>query len=102
MFKMRDIVAGKRKAKPEAHAIKDDDTNELVVSNQEIKNVSLKYCLKVLKNNEPDEAFKELKELKERAHKLRMEDKEQDDELDISEEDLFGVLNKFEVLCTTL
>ena len=56
----------------------------------------LKYCLNVLKNNEPDEAFKELKELKEEVHKLRMEDNNKDEHCDISEEDFFSVLCRFE------
>ena len=51
IFKMKDIVAGSKKAAPEAQAIKNPETNELVVSNSEIKRVTLKYCLKTLENN---------------------------------------------------
>ena len=49
----------------------------------------------MLKNNEADEAFKELKELKEEVHKLRMEDNNKDEYCDISEEDFFSVLCRF-------
>ena len=91
VFKMREIVAGKRKSKQEAHAIKDDETNEVVVSNEEIKKVRLNYFFTVLKNNEPEEAFKEIKELKEKVHKLRLEDIYEDEELDISEDDCAGL-----------
>ena len=42
VFKMREVVAGGKKTNQEAHAIKHKDTNELVVSNQKIKEVSLK------------------------------------------------------------
>ena len=40
VFKMRDEIAGPRKAGKEAHAIIDFRTNELVVSNYEIKKVT--------------------------------------------------------------
>ena len=96
VFKMREIDTGKRKSKQEAHAIKDDETSELVVSNEGIKKISLKYCLNVFKNNEPDEAFKEFKELKEKVHILRMEDKHEEEDVDISEEEFFCVLCSFE------
>ena len=62
---MKDIVAGKKKAPAEAQAIKDPDTGELVVSNSKINEVTLKYCLNTLKNNDPEEDVKELIELKE-------------------------------------
>ena len=63
---MRDIVAANKKPKQEAHAIMDDEKKELVVSNEEIKRVTLKYCLNVLENNEPDKEFKDLIKLKQK------------------------------------
>ena len=36
----------------EAHSVRDPISRELVVSNNEIKNVFLKYCANVLKPNE--------------------------------------------------
>ena len=76
IFRMKDIVAGSKKAAKEAQAIKDPETNELVVSNSEIKKVTLKYCLKTLENNKPEKEFEELIQLKTEVHKLRMEDKD--------------------------
>ena len=90
VFKMRGIVEGKKKAKQDAHAVIDKETGEMVVSNEEIKRVTLSYCLNVLKNNEPDKEFEELVQLKEQAHSLRMECKGEDTE--ISEEEFFSVL----------
>ena len=49
VFKMRGIVEGKKKAKQDAQAVIDKETGELVVSNKEIKRVTLSYCLNVLK-----------------------------------------------------
>ena len=37
VFKMREVVVGKKKARQEAHAVVDEETKELVVSNAEIK-----------------------------------------------------------------
>ena len=37
VFKIREAVVGKKKTRQEAHAIFDEDTKELVVSNSEIK-----------------------------------------------------------------
>ena len=47
IFKMKDIVTGNKKAAQEAKAIKNPETNELVVSNSEIK----KSYFKVLPQN---------------------------------------------------
>ena len=64
--------------------------------------MTLKYCLKVLENNEPDEDFKELAKLKEQVHKLRMEDNNCEEELEVSLEDFFMTLCKFELKKTVL
>ena len=48
---MKDIIAGPKKAKQEAHAVADSETGEKVVSVEEIKRVNLEYCMKVLKHN---------------------------------------------------
>ena len=96
VFKMREAITGKKKAKQEAHAIFDEETKELVVSNSEIKRVTLKYCLNILENNKPDEDFKVLAKLKDEVHQLRMQDHDIEDELEISLEDFFMTLSKFE------
>ena len=96
IFGMKDIVAGKRKTIPEAQAIEDPETGDLVVSNAEIKKVTLKYCLKTLEKNEPEEEVKELVKYKEEVHKLRMEDRENDEEFFITDKDFFMTLSKFE------
>ena len=95
IFKMKDIVAGSKKAASEAQAIKNPDTNELVVSNSEIKRVTLKYCLKTLENNPPEEEVKELIEHREELHRLRLEDRSKDREFMITDEDFFMIHHKF-------
>ena len=66
------------------------------MSNNEIKKVTLEYCLNLLSNNEPDAEVKELVESKEMLHKLRMEDTDNDEEYEISEADFFLTVGKFE------
>ena len=70
---MKEMITGKSKGAQEAQAIINPETNELVVSNSESKKVTLKYCLKFLEDNEPDEKVKELVELKKEVHRLRIE-----------------------------
>ena len=88
---MKEIIAGKKKGAQEAQAIVNPETNELVVSNSEIKEVTLRYCLKTLENNKPEEQVKEQIEYKEEVHRLRMMDKSKDRELEITEEDFNNV-----------
>ena len=67
-----------------------------MVSNEGIKTTTLKYCLKVLENNEPTEGVKELVSLKEEAHKMRMNERVVEEDTEISEEEFFSTLAKFE------
>ena len=62
---------------------------ELIVSNSKIKKVTLEYCLRTLKNNEPEEEAKEAIELKEEIHKSWMNDKTNHEENKITDEDFF-------------
>ena len=41
---MKEIIAGKRKGAQEAQAIFNSETNELVLSTTEIKQVTLRHC----------------------------------------------------------
>ena len=66
------------------------------MANSEIKVVTLEYCLNVLKNNKPAEEVKQLIELKEIAHEMRMKNKENDKDYEISDADFFETVAKFE------
>ena len=95
IFKMKNIVTGNKKAAQEAQAIKNSETNELIVSNSEIKKVTLKYCLKTLENNPPEDRVTELVEFKEELHRLRLSDQSKDKEYEVTEEDFFQNIWKF-------
>ena len=96
VFSMREVISGAKKVRKEAHALIDTKTKKLVVANSEIKKVTLDYCLDVLKNNEPAAEVKELVKLKEMVHEMRMNDKERDEDYEISGSDFFETVEKFE------
>ena len=78
IFKVKQLIEGPKKAGQEAHAIKDPNSGELVVSTKEIKKVTLEHCLNALKNNEPSEDVKEIVNSKNDAVDEIMKDLEGD------------------------
>ena len=58
VWKVRRKVIGEKKGKILPTAIKDPATNKLVVNANRIKQVTLKYCMDTLRNNEPEDEFK--------------------------------------------
>ena len=72
---MKEIIAGSKKPRQEAHAVLDLKTREKVVSVEEIKRVNLGHCVEVLKHNTPTAKAKELIRLGSETHHSIMEDK---------------------------
>ena len=58
VFKMRKMIAGQRKDIQEPTAIKDPETDKIVMEADEIKKVTLKYCVSNLKNKKPSDDTK--------------------------------------------
>ena len=50
VFKIKDIIAGSKTPKKEAHAVLDSKTGEKVVSVEEIKRMNLEHCIEVLRH----------------------------------------------------
>ena len=95
VHKMKEKVTGSKKAQQEPHAIFDAETEKLVISNDKIKEVTLKHCLNALKDNTPGEEVKQIVDLVNKVHDNRM--KEEDiDEVKVSMEDFEEVLDKIE------
>ena len=59
IFKLKEKMFGSKKTPLDQIAILDPDTNNLVFTPKEIKAASLKYCTKLLTNQEPREEYKE-------------------------------------------
>ena len=79
----------------EAFAVKDLKSGKLIVSTDEIKKVSLEYCLEVLTKNPVKEGFEEDINLKETLHELRMNELTTDDEKPVEKETFDKIVNKF-------
>ena len=72
VFKIAKSVRGIEKEGVKAHAVKDPTTNKLIVNQEEIKQVSVSYCKKVLTKNEPSEGYENMAKMKEKLHEYRM------------------------------
>ena len=94
VFRIRKDVAGPKKAGQEASSVKDPLTGELLVTRDEIKNATLKYCINNLKGGTPDESVRDIvKQRKEKQlQKLNTHD---EDDLVVEEDDFDEVLDKF-------
>lgn len=95
VFKMREVVVGSKKNHQEAQVIKDPTTGDLVTSSNEIKKVTLQYCLDVLRDNDHDEDFEELSERKNELLKDIIENN--DGDFEISEELFYATVKKLEI-----
>ena len=96
IFKMKEVVGGSTKLSIEPHAIKDPNTQELFVANNDIKRATLKYCVANLQKKDPDPQVKSLVELK----KILVEEKMKENSgetLDISKDDFKVVTTKFKL-----
>ena len=88
---MKKRISGGKKDAQEPVAVRDPESGELVVSAEEIKKVTLKYCEANLRK----ETFEGREEkIKEEVHKARMEE-EIDEECEFSKEEFEEVLRKF-------
>ena len=94
VLKMKQIVTGSKKAVQEPHAVFDVEKEELVVSNEEIKKVTLKHCMNSLKNNDPDDDVKIIVDLVNEVHEIRMKDTDED--MEVSKEDFNEIVKKIE------
>ena len=78
VLKMREVISGSKKTGKEAHAIMDQQNKEMVIFNSAIKTVTLNYCLDVLKKNQPAYEVKQLIDLIETQHEVKIKDTNND------------------------
>ena len=75
MWEIRKKVIGGKKSKILPTSIMHPSTKKSVVNRNEIREVTLKYCIDTLTNNIPDEAFKkEIEEKKEKVKEIMKEE----------------------------
>ena len=79
IYKVRDLICGGKQERQEAVAIRDPKTNELVSSPEEIKRVSLEYCVDNLKKTEPESKPEiETREMRKTLQQYRMNEDDED------------------------
>ena len=84
---------GKRKENTQPNAILDPTTGKLVVSNHNIKAVSLKYCKDTLANNKPHPNYQEEIFMKKKEVEIKLLEEKVD--FNISEETFDTIISKF-------
>ena len=91
---MRKDIVGPKKCPQEASSIRDPNTGEILVNKNNIKETTLEYCNKNMKQNVPDDEYKEVvKDWKERQLKI-MNNKE-GETFEVTFEEYENVLTKF-------
>ena len=100
IFKMKTQILGPKKTPQEAAAIRDNKTGEIIVNKDEIKRITLNYCVENLKNNEPSDEVKELVERRKIEQQEKMTDKS-GESFEVTFEEFDEVLAKFETKDTT-
>ena len=94
VFKLKQKIVGNRKVGQEPTAIKDPKTEDLLVSNSDIRRTSLNYCVNNLKNKEVVDNVKVIVSLKENLHNMRMKE-DTKDEFEVELDEYEAVLDKF-------
>ena len=79
VFNLKERILGSKKSHQEPVVLVDPETKSEVFHPQDIKRVTLNYCVNLLKNKEPKEEYKEIVRFKERVHLERMEEIIDDD-----------------------
>ena len=98
VFKMKEIVGGRKKTLQEPHAVLDTEANELVASNAEVRRVTLKHCMDTFKKENPHEDVEVLVNMVNKVHDERMTimDNDEEEHTKITKEEFDGLVKKLE------
>ena len=91
---MRKKITGGKKQGQEPSAIRDPETDTLIVESSKIKATTLKYCVDNLKDNKLYGDAENLFKLKQNLHNLRMKE-DTKDEFEIGEDEYKDVIKVF-------
>ena len=94
VFKMREVINGPKKSSQGPTAIRDPKSNELIVSNEAIKDVTLAYCVDNLTHKSEEKSTNKGLELKKYLHDRRMEESDEEG-FEINRDDFDKVVGKF-------
>ena len=94
VFNMRKKISGGKKQGQEPSAIRDPETDELIVESSKIKATTRTYCISNLKDNKLDKNASKLFKLKENLHNMRMSE-DTKDEFVVHEDEYKEVIKVF-------
>ena len=94
IFKLKQKIVGNKKAGQEPTAIRDPETEDLVVSPKGIRNTTLKYCVNNLSNNKMSKNVESISKFKEILHDMKMRDDTRDDFF-VEDEEFNEVVKEF-------
>ena len=94
VFKLKQKLVENRKVGQEPTAIKDPETEDLLVASSDIRRTSLNYCVNNLKNREVVDNVKVIVALKENLHNMRMKE-DTKDEFEVELDEYEAVVDKF-------
>ena len=94
IFKLKESVLGGKKNGQETCAIRDPETEKLLVSTKEVKRATLSYCLNNLKNNTMTKEGEKVAAMKEKLHEIRMKE-DTKEEFEIGKEECEVVMKRF-------
>ena len=95
IFKMKEIINGPKKGEQVPTAIREPNNGDLIVANEEIKKVTLAYCVDNLTKKIGDNSEYNGLQIKEHLHNLRMQEDDLEEDFNISFGDFTNVMNKF-------
>ena len=95
VFKMKELINGPKKAGQEPTAIRNPKTNELIVSNEEIKKVTLAYCVENLSKKNVGQ----VNQLRNTVNELRLNSSDEEG-FEVGKDDFNEVIRKFQSKAT--
>ena len=93
VYKLKDKDIGAKEPPVDTMPIEDPETGALITDPEEIKKVTLDYCLDKLKDREPKPEYKQSYENKLRLHEARMNEQIDNDEEELSHHQFNDALN---------
>ena len=93
IWELRKRIMGGKKATMEPTSIINPDNGKAAVTRREIKEVTLKYCMKTLENNKPEPEFE--KEIEEKKTKVKEFLKKTDGTFETNEKTFYEMISKF-------
>ena len=86
IFSLKERILGRKNSPSESQAIEDPSSGFLIREHDKIKEVTLKYCAKILTNKKPNKGYENILKRKEELHAERMEEEIGEDIEELSRE----------------